>query len=191
MTDVVSPDSTDVSGMARDVAKVAWWVVLIQGIAAMILGLFFLFQPGMTSIVLIQFVGIWWLFTGVLAIIQLFRDRTQWGWKLAMGIIGILAGITVLSQPIFSTVLIGTFYVFVIGIQGLFIGGLDLYRAFNGGGWGAGAMGVLSLIFGLLLISSPLSAALLLPFLFGGLALIFGGISIWGAFQLRKVAEAL
>ena len=40
--------------------NIPWWVVLLQGIAAVILGLFLLAKPGMTMVVVVQLIGIYW-----------------------------------------------------------------------------------------------------------------------------------
>ena len=171
---------------ASDAVKIAWWVVFVQGIAAVILGLFLLARPAITVLVLVQFIGVWWLLTGVLALVHLFWDRTQWGAKIAMGVLGVFAGLAVIGEPMFGALVIGTFYVIWIGVMGLLIGVLDLYKAFNGHGWGAGVLGVLSILIALVLIASPVSAALALPLVLGALAIVFGAASIIGAIQLKK-----
>jgi uncharacterized membrane protein HdeD (DUF308 family) len=178
------------AGQASDAVKIAWWVVFVQGIAAVILGLFLLARPAITVLVLVQFIGVWWLLTGVLALVHLFWDRAQWGAKIAMGVLGILAGLAVIGEPMFGALVIGTFYVIWIGVMGLLIGVLDLYKAFSGHGWGAGVLGVLSILIALVLIASPVSAALALPLVLGALAIVFGAASIVGAIQLKKALGA-
>ena len=36
-------------------SPIPWWLVLIQGIAALIVGFFLLISPGMTTVVLVSF----------------------------------------------------------------------------------------------------------------------------------------
>src|SRR5690242_6668938 len=85
-----------------------WWVVLLEGIAGVIIGICLLISPGMTTLVLVQFLGFYWLFCGILSLVSLFVDRTAWGWKLVGGILGIIAGLIVIRHPLWSAVLIPT-----------------------------------------------------------------------------------
>src|SRR5215211_5300906 len=133
-------------------ASLPWWLIMLEGIAAAIIGLFLLTAPGATLFVLIQVLGIFWLVGGIFRIISIFLDSSLWGWKLIGGLLGILAGIVVLQHPLWSTVLVPAIYIIVLGIQGLILGGGNLIMAFQGEGWGIGILGALSIVFGLVLL---------------------------------------
>jgi len=62
-----------------EAAGVPWWMVLIEGIALGILGLLLLASPGMSTFLLVQFVGIYWLVAGIFKIISIFLDSSGWG----------------------------------------------------------------------------------------------------------------
>jgi uncharacterized membrane protein HdeD (DUF308 family) len=79
---------------------VPWWLVLLEGIAAIILGLLLLTAPQATLLVLVQLLGIYWLVKGIFQIISIFIDSSRWGWKLFAGILGIVAGIIILGHPL-------------------------------------------------------------------------------------------
>ena len=86
-----------------------WWVFLLQGFMAIILGLMFLTAPGATLVVLVTFLGFYWLITGVLALVRVFVDRSvPWIWSLLVGIVGILAGIFVLHHPLLAALTVPT-----------------------------------------------------------------------------------
>ncbi len=163
-----------------------WWLVLLQGIAALILGILLLTNPAATVVVLVQFLGIWWFVGGIFDIVGMFMDHTAWGWKLFSGIIGIIAGILILQHPLWATVLVPTTLVLVLGIFGIVIGVVSLIRAFQGAGWGTGILGVLSILFGLVLVANPLLAAIGLPWVLGVFGVVGGIASIVMAFRLRK-----
>jgi uncharacterized membrane protein HdeD (DUF308 family)/predicted flap endonuclease-1-like 5' DNA nuclease len=166
---------------------VAWWVVLIQGIAAIILGILLLMNPLSTTEVLVQFLGIYWLITGIISIVTIFVDPTMWGWKLFTGILGIIAGIVVFQHPLWSTFLVPLTLVILLGIIAILIGLLQLINAFRGGGWGMGVLGVLSIIVGFLLLVRPVIAGLALPFVFGILLIAGGILALFAAFSLKRV----
>jgi len=119
---------------------IPWWLVLIQGIAAIILGILLFTRPVATTIILIQFLGIYWLITGILSIISLLWDRTAWGWKLFSGILGVLAGLFIIENPLWSTLLVPTTLAWVLGFTGILMGIIQLIQAFRGAGWGAGIL---------------------------------------------------
>jgi uncharacterized membrane protein HdeD (DUF308 family) len=63
-----------------------WWLELIEGIAAIIIGILLFVQPAATITVLVLFLGIYWLILGIFTLVSLFWDRTAWGWKVFIGI---------------------------------------------------------------------------------------------------------
>jgi len=164
-----------------------WWAILIDGIFSLVIGFLLLTNPLATTLVIVQFIGVFWLVTGVMSIIRIFIDRSMWGWKLVSGVVGILAGFAVMRHPLWSTFLLPTILVTFMGISGLIIGVIGLIGAFRGGGWAAGILAVVNLFFGLLLIGSPFIAALALPWVYGILAVAGGIFAIITAFRRRKV----
>ena len=168
-----------------EAAGVPWWMVLIEGIALIILGLLMLSSPGMTTVILIQFVGIYWLIAGIFKIVSIFMDSSGWGWKLAGGILGIIAGIIVIQHPIWSPFVVGSALVIILGIQGLIIGVIGVIQGFKGAGWGAGILGAVSILFGLLFLFNVGGFTLALPWTIGILALIGGVLAIISAFRLK------
>ena len=162
-----------------------WWLVLLEGIEAAIVGLFLLTAPGATLFVLIQALGIYWLVGGIFRIISIFIDNSLWGWKLVGGVFGILAGIVVLQHPLWSSVLVPAVYLVVLGIQGLVLGGVSLVIAFRGEGWGVGILGALSIVFGLVLLFNVWIGVAFLPFVLGVFGIV-GGVAIVMAFVMRS-----
>jgi uncharacterized membrane protein HdeD (DUF308 family) len=162
-----------------------WWLVLINGIAALILGILLITSTGSTVLILVQFLGIYWLVSGIFQIVGLFIDSTAWGWKLFAGILGILAGIVILNHPLISPLVVGGTIVIIMGVQGIIFGIAGLVAAFQGGGLGAGIMGVLSIIFGIVLLANPLLGAAALPWVLGIFGIVGGIAGIIAAFRMR------
>ncbi len=177
---------TAASVSEEETRAIPWWLVLIEGIALIILGLFLLTSPGATTLVLIQFLGIYWLVGGIFKIVSMFLDHSMWGWKLFAGILGILAGLIVLQHPIWSPFVVAGTLVILLGIQGIIYGGVGVWQAFKGAGWGAGILGALSIIFGIYLLANIGQATLVLPWVVGILAVVGGIAAIVMAFRLKS-----
>lgn len=163
-----------------------WWIFLLEGIAAIIFGLLLLTAPAATLVALTIFLGFYWLIAGVLELVRMFVDRSvPWIWSLLIGILGIVAGIIVLNHPLFAAVILPTTLVIYLGIVGLIMGVLAIIGGFTGGGIGSFILGVITVLIGLLLLGSPVAAALAVPFVFGILLLIQGVAQIIWAFRVR------
>jgi uncharacterized membrane protein HdeD (DUF308 family) len=163
-----------------------WWIFLLQGFAGIILGLMLVTQPGATMVALTTFLGFYWLITGLLGLVQVFVDRsTPWIWSLLSGLVGILAGLFVLRHPLLAALTVPTVLVIVLGIQGLAMGVLQIIGGFKGGGIGPFILGGINILVGILLLGSPIAAALAVPLVFGVLLLIQGAGLIILAFRTR------
>jgi uncharacterized membrane protein HdeD (DUF308 family) len=148
--------TTATSATAMQSRPRPWWLSLITGIALVIVGAVMLFaapkQKLDTYMVLVTFIGIYWLVQGIFDIVFIFIDHTAWGWKLFIGIVSIIAGASILMYPVAAALVLPKIFVLVLGIWGLMYGIILLIMAFQGGGWGAGILGVLGIIFGIALM---------------------------------------
>jgi uncharacterized membrane protein HdeD (DUF308 family) len=178
---------------AGDAGAFPWWVMLIEGIAALLLGIMFFTNPAATTGVVIWFLALYWVLTGVIAVVSLFWDRTQWGWKLFWGIVSIMAGWYVLTNLLAGALLILWVSLLILGIQGLVIGIVEIVQAFQGAGWGRGVLGAINLLFGVLLtywaFNKP-AVISVFPYVFGAFAIVGGIAAIVFSFQLRKMNAA-
>lgn len=163
-----------------------WWLFLLHGIAAIILGIAFVTAPGSTLILAITFLGFYWLIGGVLSFVRIFVDRSvPWVWSLLSGIVGILGGLLVLRHPLLAAVTVPTVLVIIIGIEGLILGAVQMIECFKGGGIGSFLLGAVNVVIGLILLGSPVAAGLAVPLVFGILLLIQGVSLILWAFRVR------
>jgi uncharacterized membrane protein HdeD (DUF308 family) len=174
--------------MALETKQYPWWLLLMGGILNVIVGILLLTNPLRTATALAWALGLYWLIQGIFILVGMFIDHSAWGWKLVMGILGILAGIVVMRHPIASAVQIPMFLVLLLGIQGVVVGIISLVLAFKGGGWGAGILGVISIIFGVLLILNfaNLGTALTFVWIVGIFAIVSGIAQAVQAFQQRS-----
>jgi len=164
-----------------------WWLILMGGILNIIVGVLLLTVPVKTVTLLVFALGIYWLITGIFILVGMFVDHTAWGWKLFMGVLSILAGIVIIRYPLVSALVVPALLILLLGIQGLIVGIISLVMAFKGGGWGAGILGAVSILFGIILIlnwNEPLWVVTLV-WVAGIFALVAGTVQIAQAFRQR------
>lgn len=163
------------SNVGYGITDTPWWVILLEGIIAIITGLFLLYQPVVTTILLIQILGIFWLAAGIVSVIgALIFPENRW-WKLFSGILSIIAGVVILMYPVYSSFIVLALLIIFIGAWAIVTGAVRIAWALKGGGWGIGILGILTIILGLLLLANSLAGILILPWMFG-FFLIIGGI---------------
>ena len=175
------------SAVADKPATIPWWIVLIQGIAAVLIGILLLTNPIQTASVIVFAIGLYWVITGVISLVRIFTDRGNTFWKLLSGIIGIIAGWFLMTNVgDGAEVIFGVTVIIVLAIQGIIMGIIGLIEAFQGGGWGPGILGAISIIIGILLLGSPLGYAAALPWVLGIFAIVGGIFAVIMAFRLRS-----
>ena len=179
MTDVSAPQ-------AVSAPLFPWWVTLIQGLAAAIIGVLLIISPVTTTVALVYFIGWWWLISGIFELGSLFVDRTAWGWRVFTGILSIFAGGYIIAAPLIGAVVVVGIATLLLGINGMIIGVVDLIKAFQGAGWGKGLLGLFSLVIGAIIAFNFTSFMLALPWVWGVFALVFGVAAIFMAFRQRK-----
>ena len=167
-----------------------WWLILINGVAAIIIGFLLITSPAATLITLMWFLGFYWIFSGIFSIVSIFMDRTAWGWRLFMGVLSLLAGWILIAHPIGSAAVVPATFVWLLGLQGIVIGIISLIEAFRGAGWGAGILGVISIILGAVLVGNAFDNAVVTAAVVawvGGIFAVVGGIAaIIMSFRVRR-----
>jgi uncharacterized membrane protein HdeD (DUF308 family) len=163
----------------------AWWLLLLEGAAAIVVGLLLLTSPGASTVIIVQILGIYWLIAGLFALVSIFLDSDDWGWKLLRGVIGIIAGLLIIQHPLWSALILPASAALLLGFGGLIIGVVNLIQALRGGEWGIGILGVISIGFGFLLVANPVLGAISLPFVLGIFGVVGGIVAVIQAFRRR------
>jgi uncharacterized membrane protein HdeD (DUF308 family) len=88
-------------------------------------------------------------------------------------------------HPLLAALTVPTVLVIILGVQGLIMGALEIVGGFSGGGIGSFILGVINLLIGLLLLSSPATAALAVPLVFGAILIVEGVCLLIWAFRIR------
>ena len=84
---------------------------MVEGIVVALFGLVLLVAPGASLVFLVWLLGIYLLIAGIFRFVGIFLDASTWGWKLAAGILCLIAGLAILSNPLWSTTVASTWLV--------------------------------------------------------------------------------
>ena len=111
--------------------NVAFGVTLFRGFLAILLGSVLLLQPDKTRVMLGNFMGLFWLTSGIVSLRWGVNGKRARGWSLLAGIVGLLAGIGFLSRS-FATVWIAEELLFsVVGGIVLLTGVFHIFGGFR------------------------------------------------------------
>ena len=159
--------------------------MLFMGVASLVFGLLLFTQTQATLTILMLLIGILWFVQGLSALLGIFIDKSEWGWKLFFGVIGMAAGWLVFKMPVESSVAVPAIFAWLLGLFGIIMGIGALIGAFKGGGWGVGVLGVVVILIGLLFMFNSVVSGQILVWLLALLLLIQGVVSIYYAFKYR------
>ena len=144
---------------------VAWWIVLIQGLLLLALGLYILFRQGAAGIQAVQFLGIFLLVLSILGTIRGVRNRVApkaLPYHMLAAGIGLATG-AIISLNIWQEFMTPAASLVIISIGFMLYGLAGLLEWFLGGteqrSWLALGISLVSLILGLAILWSRLALA--------------------------------
>ena len=141
-----------------------WSSLAIRGVCALVFGILSFIWPGLSLTTLVLIWGAYVLIDGVLALIAGFKAKI---WTLAfIGVVGILAGVGTFMYPGMTALVLLYFiaaWAIVTGILAIYIA-IKLRQELTGE-WVLALAGVLSALFGAMLIARPGEGAMTVIFL--------------------------
>ncbi len=171
------------------VAKRYWWLMLLRGVLAILLGLFCFFNPLAAAITMVTVWAVFALVDGITALWFAMSGSTgEHRWLLILqGVIGILFGIWVLMAPGFATLGL----VALIAAWSLVIGVLQIafgfaYRKEITGEFWIILSGIITVIFGIYLLANPAAGLISILWIMGAYAIIFGVMLVAFALRIRQ-----
>lgn len=167
-----------------------WWLLLLRGIAAVTFGILAFVWPGLSLLTLVVLFGVYALFDGFFALCAAILGRhkaTPMWWLIVGGLISVAAGLITFAYPQVTAMVLVIFIGVWALVRGLFeiFGAIRLRKEIENE-WLLIFAGLLSVIFGLIVLVNPAVGALALVWLIGAYAIIFGLPMIWLAFRLRR-----
>lgn len=177
--------TVDNSAFGLETRAMPWWLILVEGILAIIIGVLLITSPATMVASFVIFLGLYWMIKGVFDLVSMFIDHTAWGWKLFMGIIGIVAGLVIVRHPLVSTVAVPAVFTWILGIYAIVAGIIMLIQSFRGAGWGAAVMGIIGILLGVFILGNILAATIAFVWLSAVVLIVGGIVAIVVAFRQR------
>ncbi|HSO46594.1 MAG TPA: HdeD family acid-resistance protein [Rhizobiaceae bacterium] len=184
----LGPGAVLLHGLARN-----WWLLLLRGLLSIVFGVLAFIWPGITILTLVFFYGAYALVDGVFAVIAAIRGEggasPRW-WLAAEGFLGIAAGIFAFAMPGLTTFALLMLIAAWALVRGVFeiVGAIRLRKEIDNE-WMLILSGLLSVLFGAMMLVLPGAGALALVWVIASWAVAIGIMLVILAFRLRKHAH--
>jgi uncharacterized membrane protein HdeD (DUF308 family) len=167
-----------------------WWLILLRGIVAIAFGVLAWAWPGATLITLTLFWGAYALVDGIAALWSGWqaKDAGKPMWQIVLiGVLGVAAGIFTFVLPGITAIAL----LILIAVWAIANGVFEIAAAIRlrkeiANEWLMILSGVLSIVFGALMLANPGVGALAVLWLIGAFAIAYGVVLVILAFKLRK-----
>jgi len=166
-----------------------WWAIALRGLFAVLFGIAAFVWPGLTLAALVILWGAYALVDGIFNLVAALRaaqKKMTW-WPLVLeGILGIAAGVVAFLWPGITALAL----LYLIAAWAILTGIVEIIAAVRlrhaiSGEWMLGLAGLLSIVFGVILIAAPGAGALAVIWMIGAYAVVFGIVLIALGFRLR------
>lgn len=172
-----------------------WRLLAVRGVVAILFGLFLFARPGLGILTLLMMFGIYAFLDGVFTAgwaIVTRRDESHWVTLLLVGLAGIAAGILTFTRPGLTAAAL----LVIIAVWAIVVGILKVATAIRlrktiTGEWLLILAGILGVVFGAVLLSSPVAGALAVVTWIGVYAVISGIVLLVLSFRLRNWGKTL
>ena len=164
----------------------SWWVLLLRGAAAILFGVLAWMQPVASAAALVLLFGAYVLVDGLLGIYAAIQSRKQsrhWWVVLLWGLTGVVVGVLTALYPAMTALVLAIY----IGVWAVITGVLQIVAALRlrkeiDGEWVLVLGGVLSVLFGILVLVQPGAGLLAMLWVLATYAVIFGVLMVVLAF---------
>lgn len=166
------------------------WTLFLRGAAALLFGLAVLLWPGIALAGLVLLFGVYAFLDGFFALVTAFRmaDRhAAWIPLLLEGVVGVAVGVIAFRTPGLAAVAL----VYVVAAWAIVTGSFEVVAAIElrksiSGEWALGLTGLISIVFGWLLLAQPLAGVAALVWIIGIYACVFGFLMLVVGIKIRR-----
>jgi uncharacterized membrane protein HdeD (DUF308 family) len=172
-----------------------WWLLALRGVAAMMFGILAFIWPGITLVALVYLFGAYAFANGILSFALAFRGRRGRRSSASLifgGLISILTGLITFFLPgitALGLVLLIAAWAIANGVTEI-AAAIRLRKVITNE-WLLVLAGILSIVFGILLLLQPGIGALALVFWIGAWMIAIGVLLMILAFRIRNLAGTI
>lgn len=167
-----------------------WWVFALRGLLSLLFGLMAIFLPEQSFMALVWVIGIYIIVDGVFMLVSAFSSGASsegWWWLVIGAILAVILGILIVFNPLAASV----GWIALIGFWAIFTGVTEIFTAIRlrkiiENEWWMILSGLISIIFGVLVLMNPFSGMFAIGIMIGVYALIWGVILLVFAFRLKS-----
>ena len=173
-----------------DLLKRSWWVLALQGVLGLTFGILAVLWPGATLLVLVALFAAWMLISGAAATYASLKNRRSdkaWWLVLLLGLVSFAAGVIAVFNPGMTILVL----VLLMGANALITGVLQIVIAVRlrktiEREWLLALAGIVSIVFGVLVLVFPAAGALAMVWLVSFYAVFTGTLLLILALRARK-----
>ena len=172
-----------------------FWITLIRGLLALTLGTALLFYPDRARPMLANFMGMFWLTSGIIGIRWGVSGERARGLPVLAGVVGVVAGLGMLGRHFAPNVAPLDVFLSVLGLIILLTGLLHIYYGKGKGhsegklSWPATILGVFEIVVGLILVAAPMERGPVILVAAGIWAALGGTVLIGDALRIRRAKQ--
>jgi uncharacterized membrane protein HdeD (DUF308 family) len=171
-----------------------WWILALRGALAVLFAIVAFLWPVATAFAFVFILAAFAFFEGIFALISAFGwglPATQRFLLVIMGLLGLAVGVCAVLYPgilAVTLVFVVAWWAIVTGIIQLVVA-VEMRKSIPND-WLLVLGGIISVIFGVLLIWRPLAGVLTLAYLFGFYALLYGIMMLALSFRVKSLPAA-
>jgi uncharacterized membrane protein HdeD (DUF308 family) len=166
-----------------------WWLVLLFGVAALGVGIFFVVSPHETLSTFTAIAGVFVLADGVIAVVaSIFGSGEGRGLLALLGVLSAIAGLILIKKPFETLVL----FTLIVGVWFVVAGIVRVVSAFASREAGGGniLVAILDLTAGAVILAWPDLGLATLAVIIGIVLIMRGGLFVVAGWQVRGLDRA-
>jgi uncharacterized membrane protein HdeD (DUF308 family) len=168
-----------------------WWLFLIRGLLGLALGMFAIAYPGATLGAIVILLGAYLIADGLVTVFKalgVFRADPHWWALLFEGLLSLAFGIAIFAWPGLTVLTLA----YMVGLWAIISGFVEIvaafrFRAYIKGEWLYILFGVVSVVFGGVVLSAPATGLVYIAVMTSIYGFVMGITMLALAFRLRSL----
>jgi uncharacterized membrane protein HdeD (DUF308 family) len=168
-----------------------WWALVLSGLCAVVAGIIAIMVPGIALKSLVILFSVFAMVDGIACLMLGLRgeaDGTYWWTMILLGVMAIVASVGAIAYPGLTLVVLLGFVAATAIARGVFqiVASIKLCKLIDNE-WLLGLSGVLSILFGVMILSRPIVGMAVMAMLLGAYMVAIGVMQIALGLRLWKV----